>query len=70
MRLCSREVSFSFSFYDRPRFETKYRENAERIGQSLRNAGGYPRAVRVIEAYLESNAGEETLPLYAQPSLA
>jgi len=32
--------------------DSAYRENAERIGETLRAAGGYPRAVEEIEAFL------------------
>lgn len=40
--------------------DPSYRANAERIGATLRAAGGYERTVREIEAYLEGTADAPT----------
>lgn len=40
---------------------SQYRQNAERIGESLRNAGGYQRAVEEIESFIQTHSLESNL---------
>lgn len=47
--------------------EPKYRQNAEHIGQSLRDAGGYQRTVAEIETYIGSYAQNVTEVLDPHP---
>lgn len=41
--------------------DVRYQKNAERYGQTLRDAGGYKRAVSEIESYLAQNAPAKIL---------